>query len=149
MPVDSAKPSSLKTEYLTFKSVHISPSIVQRGDVARLVATLPLPPDPPVYITVVARNNRTGEKWELKPDGDGKFSADIPITRRFPVNDQAISVIAYPANQIKPGRRPEVEKQIEAAGLWDRSKAYQFNPLLVVSRNRADVSLTVLPPTKR
>jgi hypothetical protein len=149
MPIDSTKPSTLKTDYLTFKSAHLTPSIAQRGESVRLTAVMPLPPDPPVYVTVVARNNRTGDKWELKPEGDGKFSAIIPIDKRCPPDDQAISIIAYPANQVRPGRRPEVEKEIEAAGLWNRSKPYQYNPLLVVSRNRADVTLTVLKTAKK
>ena len=42
------------------------------------------------------------------------------------------------------------EDAINGAGLWDPKKPYVFNPLLVVSRNRAEASLTVVSaPRKR
>lgn len=148
-PADSEMPSKFESEYLRFTSTRLDPSIAERGETIRVSARLLLPPDPAINPVVVARNSKTGEKWELKLDNDGYYAAEITIDKRFPLNDQMISVLAYAANERKPGRRQDAERAIEGAGLWDVSKPYIYDPLLVVSRSRADLLLTIVNPSKR
>lgn len=146
--VNSDKPSHVNAQYLQFTSARLQPSIAEPGQVVRVVATLPLPPEPAANIIVVARNNRTGQKWQLEPEGDGRWAGEFEVDRRFPRDDQPISILAYAALEQRPGRRPDAEHALEGAGLWDVKKPYLYDPLLVVSRNRADLMLTVLPPSK-
>ena len=108
-----------------------------------------MPPTPEINIVVVARNNRTGQKWELQRDNDGYFTAEVEIDKRFPKDDQVISLVAYAADERRPGRRPNAEGAIEHAGLWDARRPYIYDPLIVVSRNRADVTVTVVSPSRR
>ena len=103
-----------------------------------------IPPIPEVLFVVVARNSRTGEKWELRSAGNGIFEGEIEVSKKFPRDDQFISVIAYAGLQQHPGRRDDAEHAIEGAHLWDPKKPFLYDPLLVVSRNRADLILTVL-----
>jgi len=64
-------------------------------------------------------------------------------------DDQTISLIAYAADERHPGRRPDAERAIEGAGMWNPKQPFQYDPLLVVSRSRADLTLTVLRPQKQ
>ena len=147
--VDSDKPSKFDTEYLRFTHARLEPSIAEPGQTVHITATLLTPPSPTVYAVVVARNNHTGQRWELLPTGDGRYEGDFVVDKKFGHDDQTISILAYAAKEQKPGRRDNAEKAIEGAGLWDPKKPYVFDPLLVVSRNRADLTLTVVIPDKR
>ncbi len=146
---DSDKPSAFQTTYLNFTSARMEPSLAQPGDTVRIMATLLSPPEPSAHVIVVARNNRTGQKWELLPRGNGRYEAEFAIDKKAPRDDHKITILAYAASELKPGRRPDVEKGIEDAGLWNPQKPYIYNPLLAVSRNRAELSLTILGPNKR
>lgn len=148
MQVDTERLSRIKSDYFTFTSARLQPSLVETGQTVRIYATMPIPPTPDVHVVVVARNDRTGEKWEMEPLGDGRFTTRFEIDRHFPPNDQTISLIAYAALEQRPGRRKDAEAAIEHAGFWNSKKAYQYDPLLVVSRNRADLTLTVVVPKR-
>ena len=145
---DSEKPSTVGSELLTFTKARLEPSIVEPGQTVQVTAKLLSPTDPPVFVVVVARNNRTGEKWELEPQGNGLYAGSFEVSKKFPLHDQMISIVAYAAKEEKPGRRKEVEKAIEGEGLWNPDKPFVYNPLLVVSRSRADLNLTVVAPQK-
>ncbi len=142
--LDSEKNSTIDTSYLRFTAARLEPSIVQPGQKVRIHAKMIIPPTPEVLFVVVARNSRTGEKWELRPAGNGIFEGEIEVSKNFPHNDQIISIIAYAGHRQHPGRREDAEHAIESAHLWDPKKPFLYDPLLVVSRNRADLTLTVL-----
>ncbi len=145
---DSDKPSTVGSDLLTFTKARLEPSLVEHGQTVRIVAKIASPIEPPVNAIVVARNNRTGEKWELEPQGNGVYAGAFEVSKRFPLHDQTISLIAYAAKENTPGRRKDVERAIEGAGLWNSDKPFVYNPLLVVSRSRADLTLTVIAPDK-
>ncbi len=147
--VDSEKPSKFETEYLRFTHARLEPSIAEPGQTVHVTATLLTPPSPTVYAIVVARNNHTGQRWELQPVGNGRYEGEFVVDKKFAHDDQPISILAYAAKEQKPDRRENAEKAIEGAGLWDSKKPYVYDPLLVVSRNRADLTLTVVQPEKR
>lgn len=149
MPVESAQPSTVESDYMRFTAARLEPSIAEPGQQVRILAKLPLPPDPPVYVVVVARNNRTGQMWELSPVGEGRFEGVFTVDKRFPRDDQTISLLAYAAKNQTPGRRPDAENAIARAGLWDMKRPFRFDPLLIVSRNRADLTLTVVSPDNK
>ena len=141
--------SKIDGSYLRFTNTRIEPGIAEPGQLVRIITRLPMPPTPEINIVVVARNNRTGQKWELQRDNDGYFTAEVEIDKRFPKDDQVISLVAYAADERRPGRRPNAEGAIEHAGLWDARRPYIYDPLIVVSRNRADVTVTVVSPSRR
>lgn len=148
-PTDSDRPSHVRNDYLRFSSARLVPGLTEPGERVRILATLPEPPDPSIEAIVVARDYRTGQKWQLQPMGDGRYEGEIWVDKRFPRDDHVISILAYAEKERKPGRSPEAEGEIERAGLWDPKKPYIYDPLLVVSRNRADLTLTVVEPRKR
>jgi hypothetical protein len=147
--VDSEKLSAFQTDYLHFTRARLEPSIAEPGQVVHITAKLLMPPSPVIYAVVVARNNHTGQRWELLPTGDGRYEGEFVVDKRFKQDDQTISILAYAAKDQKPGRRENAEKAIQGAGLWDPQKPYVYDPLLVVSRNRADLTLTIVTPEKR
>ncbi len=147
--VDSDRPSKFQTEYLHFTHARLEPSLAEPGQVVHITARLLTPPDPVVYAVVVARNNYTGQRWELKPTGDGEYEGDFTVDKKFAHDDQTISVLAYAEKEQKPGRREDAERTLLSNGLWDPKKPYTYDPLLVVSRNRADLTLTIVVPQRR
>lgn len=147
--LDTERPSRVRSDYLTFTTSRLQPSLAEVGQTVRIYAVMPTPPTPEIHVVVVARNDRTGEKWELESLGEGRYTCEIEISKRFPRNDQTISLIAYPALEQHPGRRHDVEGAIEHAGLWNPKKPYVYDPLMVVSRNRADLTLTVVASQRR
>lgn len=147
--VSSEAPSIVSSEYLHFTGARLQPSIAEVGQKVRIIATLPAPPEPAIYPVVVARNERTGQMWELEYVEAGVYEGEITVDKKFPKDDQIISILAYASKDTKPGRRKEVEDSLKRAGLWDIKKPYRYDPLLVVSRNRADLTLTVVAGEKK
>ncbi len=142
--VDSEAGSKATSDYLQIMAGRIAPSLAEVGQTVKIAVHIPSPPTPQVYLVVVARHNRTGQKWELKSVGNDRYEVEFEIDKRYPKDDQIISVIAYAAEQQKPGRREDLERAIEGAGLWNPMLPYRFDPTIVVSRNRADMSLTIV-----
>ena len=146
---DTTAESKVASDFLRFTSARLEPSIAEVGQKVRITATLPAPPAPAIYAVIVARNNRTGQKWELTPIGNDRYVGEFVVDKHNPRDDQTISVLAYAAQPDAPGRRKNVESAIEGAGLWDARKPFRYDPLLVVSRSRADLTLTVVEPARR
>jgi len=144
-----SKPSSIASDYLTFTDARLEPSIAEVGQTVTLTVTLPSPPEPNVPIVVVARNSRNGQVFELSPVRSGVYRAEFVVDKRFPKNDQTITILAYAQQGDRPGRNKKVEDAINGAGLWKPDKPFVYNPLLVVSRSRAEVVLTVVEPPRR
>lgn len=140
--------SKVESDYLKFTHVRLEPSLAEPGQKIHLSTKLIIPPDPHVDVVVVARHTKTGATWEMHPAGGDTYETDIVVDKRFVLNDQTICVLAYAELHEKPGRRKDVEKAIESAGMWDPTKSFVYDPLLVVSRNRAETTLTVLQPEK-
>ena len=141
----TGKPTTVGSDFFKITAAKAEPSLIPPGSTFKINATIPAAPEPQANLVVVARGP-SGQIWELKPAG-GVYSAEIKADEKLPTGDQFISILAYPAGD-KPGRREDVEKEIEKAGFWDLKKDFVHNPLLLVSRNRADVKLTILPEKK-
>ncbi len=147
-PIEGEGASTTHSDYLTIVAGRILPSLAEVGQTVKIVVKMPTPPAPEVFTVVVARHNRTGQMWELKPVGNDRYEASFEVEKKFPVDDQSISVLAYAADQQKQGRRDDAERGIDRAGLWDLKRPYRYDPLIVVSRNRADLNFTVLRKRK-
>jgi hypothetical protein len=142
----AGKPTTVGSDLLKITSVKAEPSLVPRGGKFKLSATIPAPTEPASNLIVVARA-ASGQTWELTPSGSHVYSAEISINDELPVGEQVIAVLAYPAGE-KPGRRENVEKEIEKRGGWDLKKEFVPNPLVSATRNRGEATITVLPPKK-
>ena len=148
-PAESKDPSAIGSNFLLFTDARVEPSIAEPGQTVILSASIPSPPEPRTPVTVVARNNRTGEIFELAPVSEGRYRGEIRIDKKAPRNDTPITILAYPQQADEPGRSKRVEDAIQRAGLFDAGRSFVYNPLLVASRNRAEVSLTVVEPPGR
>jgi len=135
--------------YFQFSDVRLEPGIVQRGQSATLTVRFTAPPEPRAPFVVVARNDRTGQTVALRHIGGDRYSAEIQVGPKAPRDEHPITVLAYAEQDAAPGRNPKAEEAIRKAGLWSPRRPYIYNPLLVVSRNRAEVTLTVVEPRRR
>ncbi len=145
----SEKASSLTSNYFTFTDVRLEPSIAEPGQRVRLTVTMPSPPEPSAPVVVVARNAKNKHMLELRPIGKGRYEGEFVVDSSFPHNDQSICAVAYAEQEDGAGRNPRAEKAIQHAGLWNPDHPYVYNPLYVVSRNRAEAILTVVNPRRR
>ncbi len=144
----AGQPSTVESPYLLFADARVEPGIAQAGDRVTLSVRFPLPPQPDTPVVVIARDARTGRIYELHQASDHTFRCDFYVDKRFPLNDHTFCILAYAAQADQPGRSKKVEDAIGRRGLWDPHKPYLYDPLLVVSRNRAEVTMTVVPPMR-
>jgi hypothetical protein len=142
--------SAIDSTYLTFADARLEPSIAERGQLVTISATLPQPPEPAAPVVVIARNSRNGTMCELAPVGGGRYRGEVLVDKRFPRNDQAICIVAYPQQPGSSTRSRKVEDAIVRAGMLSADRPFLYDPMLVASRNRAEVVLTVVDaPRKR
>jgi hypothetical protein len=141
--------SKIESEYLTFTDARLEPSIAEPGQTVTLMVDFPSPPEPETPVVVVARNLRTGKLIELEKAGDGKYRAEIKVDKKSPKFDEPITIIAYAEQADKPGRSKHVEDALNHGGFWDPAKPFVYNPLTLVSRNRAEIVLTVVEAGKK
>jgi len=149
---DNAETSSRFTRsYFTLTDAHLDPATVEARQTVTLTVTLSVPPEQSsAPLVVIARHSKTHKIYELTPmDAGGVYRCQIEVDKTFPQKDQLISVVAYPQKAEKPGRDARVEHALEEAGVWKLDKPYLYNPLLLASRNRADVLLTVVKPSRK
>jgi hypothetical protein len=145
----STDPSTFDSTYLTFTETRFEPSIAEPGQRVMLATRLLLPPDPRTPVVVVARNNKTGQLYELERMDAGVYGTYIEIDKRFPRNDQTFTILAYAEQDEKPGRSKKVEDALQRGGYFQPDKPFVYNPLVVVSRNRGEVVLTVVEPARK
>jgi hypothetical protein len=141
--------SQIVSEYLYFSDARLEPSIAIPGQTVLLTVRLSKPPEPQTPINVVARNDKNGHMYQLLPIGKDLYRTEIAVEAKYPRNDQIITILAYAQQEDQPGRSKKVEEAILRAGLWNPKKPFVYNPLLVASRNRAEVTLTVVDPPGR
>ncbi len=144
----SDEASKIESDYLTFTDARLEPSIAEPGQMVKLTVEMPAPPDPSAPAVVVAKNSKTGKLIDLNPIGRGRYQAELKIDKKYPKNDQTITIIAFADQSDFPGKNKKVQNSLNGAGYWDPAKPYVYNPLFVVSRNRAEVTLTVVEPKK-
>ncbi|MDE2126106.1 MAG: carboxypeptidase regulatory-like domain-containing protein [Armatimonadetes bacterium] len=145
-PDSAVKPSQPRHKWLCFKDPRAEPGVVERGEVARLQVSLPAPPQPATPVIVVAKDARTGKIYQLVQTEGNTYEADIHFDRRAPLDDHLFAVVAYAQQPSKPGRRKNVEGAIDHAKLFDPKVPYLYDPLLVASRDRAIIDVTVVDP---
>ncbi len=141
----SGKISTVSPVPVELKSARIVPSLARPGDTVKISVQLKYPDNPRIMAVVIARDSETGSVWELKRTARGVYAADAPIDPHWRANDHVITILAYPSDGSDGGRRSDLEEEINRAGLWNPRKQYIFNPALLVSRNRCDLTLTVTP----
>lgn len=150
MSVANAKePSSIVSTFLVFTEAKVEPSIIERGQTATITARISAPPEPRTPFVVVARNSRSKQYVLLDHVNDNLYKGTIVVDKRMPSDDQVYTILAYAEEEAKPGRRNDAESAIDHAGAWDPHRPYVYNPLLLVSRNRAEVTLTVVGKNRR
>jgi hypothetical protein len=148
-PAESRTDSAIGSPYLLFSEARIEPSIAEPGQTVILSAFIPTPPEPRTPIVVVGRNSRTGEIIPLSHAGEGRYRGEIRVDKKHPRDDQVITIVAYAEQTDETGRSKQVEDAIQKSGLFDSGRTFTYNPLLVASRNRAEVTLTVVEPLRR
>lgn len=149
-----AASSRVSRSYFRFEEARVEPSIVERGQTATVSVRLQTPPEPDnlPFLVVGRIINGRGERsvlFELKPTSEpGTYRGAFVIDRSFAKNDQTICILAYPVPRSgSPGQRSKsAEEALDRAGVWRLDQPFDWNPLVVASRNRAELRLTVVEP---
>jgi hypothetical protein len=148
-PATGDGPSTIASDYLCFTEARIRPGIAERGQEVTLSVVLRRPPEPRAPVVVVARNARTGVMYGLDRVGEERYECRFVVDKRYPLNDQMITILAYAEQETRPGRNREAERAIERAGHWDPGRPFVYDPLMLAGRNRVELTLTVVDLRKR
>ena len=141
--------SAVSGGLMRFRSVRVEPSIAEIGTSVVVSAVLPTPEEPRTPIKVVARIARANLLVPLEPVGGDRYQGTFVVSRRFPLDDMPVTVLAYAQQDARPGRDSRVEDALVRSGCFDAAREFVFDPMRVVSRNRGQASLTVVRPPRR
>lgn len=139
-PAGGDAQSSVAMETMRFLRGELSPQVVHMGEKATVKVMVGLPSAGETVVVLAKTKN--GKPFQLESTEPGIFQGEIAVEKPIARGEQLVSVIAYISKE--SGRDSKIEEEIEKAGLWKSDQAYLFNPLYHVSKNRADLKLTVL-----
>lgn len=143
---ENQAPTLVPHRFFKLQQALAEPSIAEYGQTVTLSVKMAAPVDPSLPSVVIAHNVKTGKDYELTPAGDDRYCAEIVVDREFVKNAQTLCILAYAGDPEKPGRSKKSEDALRGGGVWDASKPYLFDPRICRSRNRAEVTLTVVEP---
>lgn len=130
----------------------LNPAQVALGAPIKLSVKLATPGNQPLKIRVFARENRKRTVVELKPqDGaPGLFTGDMILDKEIGLGDTVVTIVALRAEPLEVNLKDNKEDPLLefAKGLDDMEAghSYEYDPRIMASENRLDLTLTVLDP---
>jgi hypothetical protein len=151
------KKSAVENVAVLLAEPRLEPSLAPAGGTVRLSVKLNAPPPPPgrtlLAMRVFAREDKKHVVAELKP-GEGPnanvYSGELVLDPKTPAGDTTITLVALRAEPVEVNlRESKTDPLLDfARGLddLDADKPYEFDPRIMASENRLDVTLTILDP---
>lgn len=130
------------------------PALAPAGSTVKLAVKLATPGNQPLKIRVFAREDKKRTVIELKPkDGaPGVYAGELTLDPKLDIGDTTVTLIALRSEPIEVKLKADkTDPLLEfAKGLddLDAGKPYEFDPRIMASENRLDLTLTVLDPKK-
>jgi hypothetical protein len=131
----------------------IEPALAAPGTPVKLSVKLATPENQPLKVRVFAREDKSRAVTELKAAAGGTpgvFTGEMPLDAGLKAGDTTISLVALRAEPIEVDLKDNKADPLLdfARGLddLDADKAYEFDPRIMASENRLDLSLTILDP---
>jgi len=120
------------------------------GGTVTITVKLQAPSDPAPKVRVFAREDKKRTVVELKPQGDNVFSGQLTLDPKVAKGDTIITVAALRADPVEVNlRESKADPLLDFAQRLDdldADKSYDYDPRIMASENRLDLSFTVLDP---
>jgi hypothetical protein len=143
--------SEIENMALLLAEPRLEPALAFPGAVVRISVALHAPADHPLAVRVFAREARKRRVVELYRQNDGRFAGELALDPRTPLGDTTISLAALRSEPVEVRLKDGDGLLTFAERLDDLEpdKPYEFDPRILASENRLDLTLTLLDPAKR
>lgn len=146
------KKSEIVNEAILLSEPKVEPALIPAGTSCKLSVKLQAP-SPAANIRVFAREDRKKTVVELTPQANGVYAGELPIDPKCPSGDTKISIAALREEpiEVKLPRSKEDPLTLFAKRLddLDPDKPYDFDPKIMASENRLDITVTILDPRQK
>lgn len=154
-PIAAAdKNCEVENNAILLSDARAEPALAVAGTTVKLLVKLAVPGNQALKIRVFAREDKKRTIVELNPQegAPGVFIGDLPLDAKLDVGDTVVTLIALRAEPIEVKlKKDKADPLLEfAKGLddMDAGKTYEFDPRIMASENRLDLTITVLDPKK-
>ena len=149
-PVGSDKKSEIENTALLLAEPRMDPSMAPAGSSVKISVKLQVPPGQALNVRVFAREDKKKKVVELKAQEGGVFAGELPLDPKTPAGDTTVTVVALRAEPVEVSLRDSKADPLldfaERLDDLDADKPYDFDPRIMASENRLDMTLTVLDP---
>jgi hypothetical protein len=151
-PAGSDKKSEIEDAAVLLAEPHMEPSLAPAGTAVKISVKLQAREAPASNIRVFAREDKKRKVVELKAQGDNVFTGELALDPKTPVGDTSVTLVALRAEPVEVDLRESKEDPLlhlaERLDDLDADKPYEFDPRIMASENRLDLTLTVLDPKR-
>ncbi len=145
---ESGGVSSAPRHFGILNHVSADPMIVEAGATVRLSCQMPLPDEMLSSTCVVAWDLSTRQRQSLTRTEEGAWQGEMELPKKGPYRNHEITIVAYRNLDQKAGGDEKLEARLWDKDAWNPRKAYPVDPVLLVSRNRGQVTVTVIKPPR-
>lgn len=149
-PVAGDKKSEIENVAILLAEPRMDPSLVPAGGTVSLAAKLQTPGNQPLNARIFAREDKKRTVVELKAQGNNVYAGELALDPKTPVGETIVTIVALRAEPVevkleekKADPLLEFARQLDDL---DPDKKYEFDPRIMASENRLDLTLTVLDP---
>lgn len=149
-PAASDKKSEIENVAILLAEPQLEPSLAPAGAALKLSAKLQTPGNQPMNVRVFAREDKKKRVAELKAQGNNVYAGELVLDPKTPVGETKVTILALRADPVEVNlRESKADPLLDFAQRLDEmdaDKPYDFDPRIMASENRLDITLTILDP---
>jgi hypothetical protein len=147
------KKSEIANEAIVLSDPKAEPALIPAGSTCKLTVKLQSPMDPASKVRVFARENKKKSVVELQRQANGIYVGELPIDPKCPNGNTKISIAALREEPIEvklpKSKEDPLTQFAKRLDDLDPDKPYDFDPKILASENRLDLTITVLDPKQQ
>jgi hypothetical protein len=149
-PTAGDKKSEIVQEALTIAEPHLEPALAPAGSVVKISCKLVNPTGQARKIRIFARENKKKAVVELKPGANNVYTGELTLDPKTPSGETKIAIVALREEPVEVKIDKNKDKAfaefVKRLDDLDPDKPYLYDPRIMASENRADLTVTVLDP---
>ncbi len=147
------KKSEILNEAILLSEPKIEPTLIPIGGTAKISVKLLAPMNPVAKLRVFAREDKKRTILELKPQANNLYTGELTIDSNCPSGDTKITIAALREEpiEVKLPKSKDDPLLLFAKRLDDLEpgKPFEYDPRILASENRLDITVTVLDPRQQ
>jgi hypothetical protein len=149
-PTAGDKKSEIVQEALMIAEPHLEPALAPAGSVIKISCKLTNPTGQARKVRLFARENKKKAVVELKPGANNVYTGELTLDPKTPSGETKIAIVALREDPVEVKIDKNKEKAfaefVKRLDDLDSDKPYLYDPRIMASENRADLTVTVLDP---